>query len=137
VRPTAYSRRFLRIRPDPPIYGEIRIIRVGERHVLSNRARVRLLDISYGGARFVSVLKLPADSKVMLELTIKSDGTEYRFEGHVVSSLNTEVHEYEYGFCFIHPESRLRQLLLKIFSRISSKQDRYIVLRMPGGQSEF
>ncbi|NLK87030.1 MAG: PilZ domain-containing protein [Clostridiaceae bacterium] len=135
MKPAAYSRRFLRIKPDPPVYGEIRIVQIGRRHVLSSHARVRLLDISSGGVRFASVLKLPADSKVVLELSMEFDGRWYRYEGYVVSSLKTEVHEYEYGFCFKHPGTELRQLLLKIFEQISSKRDRYILLRMPKDRS--
>lgn len=136
MKPTTYSRRFLRIRPDFPLYGEIRIVRIGERQVLSNRARVRLLDISSGGVRFASVLKLPADSKVILELSMEYDGIKYRFEGHIVSSLNTEVREYEYGFCFIHPKAELRQMLLKLFSQVSQNRDRYIIIRMTRDQSK-
>jgi hypothetical protein len=131
LKQTAYSRRFLRIRPDVPLYGQIRIVQVRGRHVLSNQARVRLMDLGTGGVRFASVLKLPADSDVILELSMEYEGTVYRFEGYIVSSMNTEVHEYEYCFCFMHPEAGLRQLLLKIFAR----HERFIIIRMSGGQA--
>lgn len=135
MEPTTYSRRFLRIKPVAPIYGEIRIVHIGGRKVLSNRARVRLLDICAGGVRFASVLKLPADSKVILELSMELDGIRYRFEGHIVSYLNVEVREYEYGFCFAQPEMKLRKVLMKIFNSTSAMQDRYIILRMSQGKS--
>ncbi len=134
MEPTAYSRRFLRIKPDSPLWGEIRIIQIGGKHVLSNMARVRVLDIGCGGVRFASALKLPAGSNVMLELSMRSEGAEYRFGGYIVSSLNTGVCGYEYGLCFIKPDIKLRQLLLKIFGRNSARQDRYIIIRMSRGQ---
>ncbi len=135
MEPTTYSRHFLRIKPDYPVFGEIRVVRIAGRHVLSNQARVRLVDISSGGVGFVSVLKLPVDEKVILELSIKLDETEYRSEGYIVRSLNAGVCEYEYGFRFMQPAIKLRQPLQKIFGRLLASQDRCIIIRMSPGQS--
>ena len=133
MKKAIYSRRYVRIKPDFPVFGEIRIVRIEGRHVSSNSARVRLLDISCGGARFASVLKLPASKNVILELSIEYDDVKYRVEGYVTCYCNSGVKEYEYGYCFLRPEPRLRKVLINIFNSISARQDRYIILRMSQG----
>lgn len=130
VKRTSYSRRFLRIRPCFPLHGRIRIVQIGEKRVHSGQALVRLLDLGCGGARFESVLRLPADRKVTLELSMSLDGTEYRLKGRIVSSKKKEIYGYEYGLCFLEPEHRLRKPLQKIFGQ----HEKYIVFRMQRDQ---
>ncbi len=133
MKQTTYSRHFVRIKPDCPVYGEIRIVHVGGRHVSSKCARVRLLDISCGGVKFASFLKLPVGRNVVLELSVEFENVKYRLQGYVAGYCNSEVQEYEYGYCFLRPEPKLRPVLIKIFNNISARQDRYIILRMSQG----
>lgn len=124
----AYSRKFFRIRPENPIFGMISIVRVENRRVFSNAARVRILDISPGGLRFVSLLKLPVDSSVILEAVLKLEDYEYCLKGCIVHSSCSEVNEYEYGMKFLEPDLQLRETLKKLFSRISVRQNRHIII---------
>ncbi|HEX2946473.1 MAG TPA: PilZ domain-containing protein [Clostridia bacterium] len=124
----AYSRRFFRIRPENPLFGTISIVRIGARRVFSNAARVRILDISPGGLRFVSSLKLPVDSSVILEAALVLGGLEYCLRGCIVHVIGSEVNEYEYGLKFPEPDPELRETLKKIFSRISVRQNRHIIV---------
>lgn len=128
VEPKTYSRKFLRIKPESPLYGAVSIVRIGERRVYSGTARVRLLDISPGGLRFVSVLKLPADSLVILEVELNINGLQYCIQGRIVYSCSTEVNEFEYGFRFLEPNYDLRETLKIVFNRMSVRKNRRIII---------
>lgn len=124
----AYSRKFFRIRPESPLFGTISIVRIGGRRVFSNAARVRILDISPGGLRFVSSLKLPVDTSIILEAILKLGDSEYCLQGCIIHMIGSEVNEFEYGMKFLEPDPELRETLKKIFSRISVRQDRHIII---------
>jgi hypothetical protein len=124
----AYSRKFFRIKPESPLFGTISIVRIGDRRVFSNAARVRILDISPGGLRFVSSLKLPVDTSIILEAILKLGDSEYCLQGCIVHMVGSEVNEFEYGMKFLEPDPELRETLKKIFSRISVRQDRHIII---------
>lgn len=123
-----YSRKFFRIRPESPLFGTISIVRIGDRRVFSNAAKVRILDISPGGLRFVSSLKLPVDRSIMLEAVLKLGNSEYCLQGCIVHMIGSEVNEFEYGLKFIEPDLELRETLKKIFSRISVRQNRHVII---------
>lgn len=123
-----YARKFLRISPDTPLYGTASIVRVGTRRVYTGTARVRIMDISSGGLRFVSSLRLPVDNRVILELSLKLDEMHYCLQGCIVHSSNTEVCEHEYGFRFLEPDLNLRESLKKLYNRMSVRLNRHIVI---------
>lgn len=124
----AYSRKYFRQRPEKPFFGMISIVRVGDRRVFSNAARVRILDVSPGGLRFVSSLRLPVDSSVILEVILKLDDSEFCLTGSIVHTACSEVNEYEYGMKFLEPDPQLRATLKKLFSSITIRQNRHIII---------
>lgn len=128
MKSKVYARKFLRICPDTPLFGTASIVRIGNKRVYTGITRVRILDISPGGLRFVSSLKLPVDSTVILELSMKLDETSYCLQGYIVQSSNNEVCEYEYGFCFLEPDANLRESLKKLFNRMYIKLNRNIIV---------
>lgn len=128
MEPKVYARKYLRITPDIPLYGMASIVQVGVRRVYTGTTRVRILDISPGGLKFVSTLRLPVDSKVILDISLKLDEMSYFLQGCVVHSSNTEVCEYEYGFRFLEPDSNLRESLKKLYTRMSVRLNRHIVI---------
>lgn len=123
-----YSRKFLRINPDLPLYGAATIVQVGLKKVYTGTARIRITNISPGGLRFVSSLRLPADRKVILEISLQLDGVSHSLQGYVVHCTSTEVNEYEYGFSFLKPDGNLREALKKLFSRIYVLSNCHIVI---------
>ncbi len=123
-----YARKYLRISPDMPLYGTARIVRIGSKPVYSNYTNVRLVDISPGGLRFVSSLRLPVDNSIVLELSLKLEERSYCHQGCIVHSSNTEVREYEYGFRFLEPDSDLQESLKKLFIRMSVRSNRHIII---------
>ena len=109
----------------------VRIVWVGCRQTVSNRAEVRMIDISPGGARFVSALMFPVDSDVILQLALVLEGTQFCMEGFVVSRTVIEGNEYEYGFCFSRPENRLKSVLVPVLGRTVNRNKRHIIVIMP------
>jgi hypothetical protein len=128
VEQKKYARKYLRINPDQPMFGTASIVQVGSKRVYTGSARVRILNISPGGLRLVSSLRLPADDRVVLEICFKLDGMEYCLKGCIVHSNCTEVSEYEYGFRFSEPDDNLREALKKLFSRMYVISNRHIVI---------
>ena len=133
-----YSRKYLRIKPDTNLFGAVRIIEANGSPVISNSAKVRILDFSVGGVRFASKLKFPVGKRAVLELLLRLDDMDYRLEGFIVHSSRTQTHGYEYGFCFRKPELGLRRKLIAIFGKLLVRQGRYILLMKPnnGGSNK-
>lgn len=123
-----YARKYLRINPDRPMFGTASIVQVGVKRVYTGSARVRILNLSPGGLRFVSSLRLPADNRVILEICFKLDDMEYCLKGCVVHSSCTEVREYEYGFRFLEPVENLREALKKLLNMMYVMSNRHIVI---------
>jgi hypothetical protein len=128
VEQKKYARKYLRINPDQPMFGTASIVQVGLKRVYTGSARVRILNLSPGGLRFVSSLSLPADNRVILEICFKLDGLDYCLKGCVAYSNCTEVSEYEYGFRFLEPAENLREALKKLFGRMYVMSNRHIVI---------
>lgn len=126
-----FSRKYLRIRPDIPVFGTVRIIRVGCRQTISGSAKVRIIDISPGGARFASALRFPVDSRVIIQLTLMLEGTSYCLEGYNTNRSGSSAKGFEYGFCFTKPETGLKKVLIPLFARSVIMQNRNIIVIRP------
>lgn len=131
----AFSRKYLRIKPDIPVIGTIGILHVGRRQTKSRQAKVRIIDISPGGARFATVLKFPVDPEVVLQLTVTLGGASYYMEGTIVNRSGSGDKVYEYGFCFTKPEIRLKSVLMPIFAKSVNMHNRYIIVISPNDSS--
>jgi hypothetical protein len=127
----AFSRKYLRIKPVTPVFGTIRIMRVGHRQTISGRAEVRIIDISPGGARFATALKFPVDPEVVLQLMVMLEGTSYCMEGSIVNRSGSGNRGFEYGFRFAKPEPRLKSVLMPIFARSVNMYNRQIIVIRP------
>lgn len=130
-----FSRKYLRIRPDVPVSGTVRIVRIGCRQTISGSAKVRVIDLSTGGARFASALRFPVDPKVTLQLAIVLEGTAYCLEGFISNRSGTGRKGYEYGFCFTRPEYGLRKVLIPVFARCVIRDNRHIIVLRPNDGS--
>jgi hypothetical protein len=128
VEQKKYARKYLRLNPDHPMFGTASIVQVGAKRVYTGSARVRILNISPGGLRFVSSLRLPVDDRVVLEICFEIDDLDYCLKGCVAHSIGTEVSEFEYGFRFREPDQNLREALKKLFNRMYVMSNRHIVI---------
>ncbi len=126
-----YTRKNLRIRPEQPLYGSVAIVQIGVKFVTSGEARVRIPDISSGGLRFLSRLKIPVNPSVILEMTLKFDDLSYSIQGRIVRRSNNEAGEFEYGFQFLGQSHCLRETLKESFCKIfCTKSKNTIILRL-------
>ena len=130
-----FSRKYLRIKPDIPVFGTIRIIRIGCRQTMSGSARVRIIDLSTGGARFASALKFPVNLKVILQLTLTLEGKTFCLEGFIANRSGSGERGYEYGLCFNRPELSLRKVLIPVFARCVIRDNRHIIVLRPNDGS--
>ena len=122
-----YSRKYMRIKPESPIFADIAIVCIGERKVITGTARVRLTDISPGGLRFVSPLNLPADDRVLIELKFTVLDHTFKLNGHIIHKTGIEVNEYEYGFSFTQADDELKACLKKLFNNMFVRLNKHIV----------
>ncbi len=128
MEPRVYARKYMRIKPDLPLYAIASIVRIGMRSVSSGTTEVRIPDISPAGLRFLSRLSFPEDPTVILEMSLKLDGFRYSVQGCVVRRNCSEAGEFEYGFRFLEPNFHLRETLKKAFCRISASQCGNIII---------
>jgi hypothetical protein len=126
-----YARKYLRIVPDIPLFGSVSIVRIGSRAVHTGSARIRIVDLSPGGLRFISSLRLPPESDIDLEVGINLEDMDFCLLGCIVHGIGTEVSEYSYGLRFINPDRKLREALMKLFNNMSMRLNRRIfILRL-------
>ena len=125
---TPYKRKYLRIKPDVPLYGVLRIVEIGGRKVSTGTAKIRILDISPGGLRFVSSLRFPAGRGMIIEVSFMIEGASYCLKGFVVRACGTEINEYEYGFCFLKDDENLRKSLKQLFKKMLVRLNKHIVI---------
>lgn len=123
-----YSRKFLRIRAGKPLCGSARIVRLGDKPVRTGTALVDIPEISPGGLKFISHLRIPADPSVILQISLVLNGTAHRMEGYIVHGRKNAGYGYEYGFCFLNQDKGLRDSLIKLFSERIHKMDRCIIV---------
>lgn len=123
-----YTRKYLRIRPDGNINAEMTIVQVGRDMVCTGTAQVRVIDICPGGLRFTSILNLPVNSSVCLELRFQVAGMDFRLKGCIIHKCGMEVREYAYGFCFLEPDETLRTCLKRLFCNMQVKLEKHIVI---------
>lgn len=123
-----YCRKYMRIKPESPVFADITIVRIGECKVVTGTARVRLTDLSPGGLRFVSPLSLPVDNRVLIELKFNMLEHTFKLNGHIVHKTGIEINEYEYGFSFTEADDELRSCLKNLFNNMIVRMNKHVVI---------
>jgi hypothetical protein len=125
------GRRYLRLKPDVPLYADVHIVRIGAKKVQTGTARVRVLDVSPGGLRFSSRLDFPVEPGILLNLKLATSSAAISLEGYIRHKKRNGEGQYEYGVCFANTSAPLRTYLLGIFGRkIASLGRNIIFLRL-------
>jgi len=96
--------------------------------VKTRSSKVRILDISPGGLKFLSSLSFPQLQSIILEFRIKVADHTACVRGYIVYKRQTEENLYEYGVCFIHVDHSFHGFLLKLFNISSVVKGKYIVV---------
>lgn len=127
-----YLRKYLRIALEKPISGKLSIVQVFNRQIRTGSASVIIENISSGGLKFTSELRLPADKNVINEICFGIDESDYFcIRGYVVRALKSMGSRYEYGFQFLNPDLKLRNSLNILYMNMSIRNNRRIIILKP------
>lgn len=124
----SYVRKFMRIKPEGPVYAGISIVRICDKNVMTSSARVRIIDLCPGGLKFVSTLNMPVDKRVIVELDFGILEYTFRLRGHIVYKIGVEAGEYVYGLCFTERDDTLKSCLKKLFNNMCIRLDNHMVI---------
>jgi DNA-binding response OmpR family regulator len=105
------KRRYFRVKTFVPICSDMRIMQIKDKVVDTPFTKICVLDLSAGGFRFLSELKLPISSEVVLEFQTNILDNKLLLIGHVVRLDIMEEHIFEYGVEFRIDENKKSQLI--------------------------
>jgi len=105
------KRRYFRVKTFVPICSDMRIMQIKDKVVDTPFTKICVLDLSAGGFRFLSELKLPISSEVVLEFQTNILDNKLLLIGHVVRMDIMEEHIFEYGVEFRIDENKKSQLI--------------------------
>ncbi len=104
-------RRYFRLRTFVPLCSDMRILQIKGKVVDTPFTKICVLDLSGGGFRFLSELKLPISSEVVLEFQTNILDHKLLLIGHIVRMDIVEDHIYDYGVEFQVDEGKKSQLI--------------------------
>lgn len=94
------KRQFFRLTLANPLSSDLTIIRVKENAIETGSANVLIEDISAGGLRFVSSIRLPVTPQVILEFETTILNQTVKLPGYIVWKKSSETGLQEYGVQF-------------------------------------
>lgn len=104
-------RQFFRLPLPHPLSSDVTIIRIKDNAVEAGKAQVLIEDISPGGLKFVSNVKLPATPEVILEFETQILNNTVQLPGYIVRKVPREGDLYEYGVTFTLDEGVYTELI--------------------------
>lgn len=104
-------RKYFRVKTFVPICSDMRIMQIKGKFVDTPFTKICVLDLSGGGFRFLSELKLPISSEVVLEFQANILDHTLLLLGHIVRMDIVETHIYEYGVEFEIDENKKSHLI--------------------------
>ncbi|WP_099157606.1 EAL domain-containing protein [Virgibacillus ndiopensis] len=98
--PDDERRNFYRVSLPFHVIGEMSIVEVNKRKVNLGSAQILIEDISLGGIKILSSLKLPVNSAVKFKFTIVLMGVKFKFDGDLVWKNKAKGETFYYGINF-------------------------------------
>lgn len=93
-------RQFFRLPLPHPLSSNVTIIQIKNNAIETGKAKVLIEDISPGGLRFISNVKLPATPQVILEFETEILNNNLQLPGYIVRKVPRDKDMYEYGVKF-------------------------------------
>lgn len=103
-------RTYFRLQFNPPIRAEMTIVRVKGQTIETGIVSILIEDLSAGGLRFLSNLKIPATEHIILEFQITLLGQFIKLLGYVVRSIPITEEIEAYGVMFTIDENKHNQV---------------------------
>ena len=110
-------RDFFRIKFKKPLGADMSIFKIGGKKVSLVSTEVVVFDISAGGLRFLSDIKLPVKSDIILVFETEILEEELNLYGNVVWMKPYEEDIFEYGLEFVFDEKH-RESMLKLLNQL-------------------
>lgn len=92
------KRRFFRLAFSHPLCADMKMIPLEDVDLDNRSTRVGIVNISGGGLKFVSPMKLPDDVQMLLEFKFVMLNKEVKLLGQIVRRMETERFEYSVNF---------------------------------------
>lgn len=112
-------RDFFRITFKKPLGADMSIFKVGGKKVSLGSTEVVVFDISAGGLRFLSDIKLPVKSDIVLVFETEILDEELNLYGNVVWMKHYQDEIFEYGLEFVFDEKH-REAMLQLLNQLQS-----------------
>ena len=110
-------RDFFRIKFKKPLGADMSIFKVGGKKVALGSTEVVVFDISAGGLRFLSDIKLPVKSDIILVFETEILDEELNLYGNVVWMKHYKDDIFEYGLEFVFDEKH-RESMLQLLNQL-------------------
>lgn len=112
------NREFFRIQLKNALCSDLMVVKVKDKHVKTGKAKVLIDDISAGGLRFISDLKFPPNSNVILQFETEILGKVLLLYGYIVRNQEVEKGIYGYGLKFVHDQKKC-DFLIKLLNELA------------------
>ena len=103
------KRRFFRLSFSNLLCAEMKLIPLEDIALKSRIWTIGIMDISGGGLRFLSPVKLPVEYRFLVEFKMSVLNEEYKLLGEIIRSSETE--RYEYAVRFISDDATQSKLV--------------------------
>lgn len=104
-------RKFYRLNFEYPIIGSFTLISVRGEPKKVGKSKILVKDISAGGIRFTSNMKLPTNIDFVIKVFISIGEISIEYPAQIIWRNQKEGKLYEYGFEFLIDEKDREQLL--------------------------
>lgn len=115
-------RRFFRVYFYLPLQSKMFIEKVYGKKINTNKTIVKIHDMSAGGLRFSTDLKLPINDDIQYGFHMKVEGIDIELSGKIVWSNMLKPKHFEYGVEFVFEDHNYpQQDLLQLLNRLQTK----------------
>ncbi|MGC5327196.1 PilZ domain-containing protein [Brevibacillus sp. SYSU BS000544] len=114
-------RTYFRLQFNPPIQAEMTIVRVKGKTIETGIVSILIEDLSAGGLRFLSNLKIPATEHIILEFKLTLLGQYVKLLGYVVRNIPVSDEIEAYGVAFTIDEE-VHNLITRLLNVAALRQ---------------
>ncbi|WCK54706.1 PilZ domain-containing protein [Aneurinibacillus sp. Ricciae_BoGa-3] len=104
------KRHFFRLQLKEPLDAEMSIVQIKDQRIESKETLVKVDNISGGGLKYFSDLKMPVSHEIVLEFKMELNKEPLTLMGYNVWRVDREEGDYEYGVLFTIDEVLREQL---------------------------
>ena len=105
-----HQRQFFRLKLDPPLCADMTIVLIRGKTLETGSTTVLVEDLSAGGLRFLSHLKMPPSDQLVLQFDTELAGRKLSMYGHVVRCVPWKDIFFEYAVRFTMDESQHQEI---------------------------